>query len=392
MRALSPLNQSVEKVSQANSLQPFSPLVFSFLKALSQRLLRHPKSRGFPEITALGFWLRDSQLRNMQSALPDNRGVTYQSLGMVAHYTPANVDTMFIYSWVCSLLLGNRNIVRLSSRYSETKDVLLTELNYLFERSEYLPIAETNLFVSFAHDDPVSEVISRLADARVIWGGDETVINIKKLACKPRCRDIAFADRYSVAVVNTELLQSEGDFQELASKLWRDTEPYAQMACSSPKLIWAVGNSSRQAMQKLGHYLSVHQRELEQDLTQANNHLVTTQLLQSHEHSCQVLHQDGVTILHIENVTQQLLDWHCGQGMFYVMMFNDISDVTETVEDKLQTLSYWGWEKEVLFKILLSEPITGIDRIVPVGQALDFSHYWDGYELLTQLSKTIITK
>ncbi|MFC6804089.1 acyl-CoA reductase [Deinococcus caeni] len=36
--------------------------------------------------------------------------------GLVFHVPPANVDTIFIYSWLMSVLAGNRNVIRLSSR------------------------------------------------------------------------------------------------------------------------------------------------------------------------------------------------------------------------------------------------------------------------------------
>ena len=41
------------------------------------------------------------------------------------HVTPANVDTLFVYSWVLSLLVGNANIVRLSSRSTPVRTRIL---------------------------------------------------------------------------------------------------------------------------------------------------------------------------------------------------------------------------------------------------------------------------
>jgi len=34
----------------------------------------------------------------------------------------------------------------------------------------------------------------------------------------------------------------------------------------------------------------------------------------------------------------------------------------------------------------------GIDRIVPVGQALDFSPLWDGYVLFSELTRRVTVK
>jgi hypothetical protein len=44
----------------------------------------------------------------------------------------------------------------------------------------------------------------------------------------------------------------------------------------------------------------------------------------------------------------------------------------------------------LLLKLIENPSIQGIDRVVPVGQALDFSPTWDGYDLLAQLSRSVI--
>ena len=43
-----------------------------------------------------------------------------------------------------------------------------------------------------------------------------------------------------------------------------------------------------------------------------------------------------------------------------------------------------------MVKFLAQPSITGIDRVVPVGEALQFSPDWDGYELLTQLARKVV--
>src|SRR5229473_1854189 len=43
-------------------------------------------------------------------------GVRRFPRGLVFHVPPANVDTIFVYSWALSALAGNRNVVRISPR------------------------------------------------------------------------------------------------------------------------------------------------------------------------------------------------------------------------------------------------------------------------------------
>lgn len=390
MLVLSPKQGSLDDLTQAGVLKPFDGSVLAFLEELSKGLLHHPQKQNYPELAALGFWLRKGQLNSLKQSLLSTENVLRKPLGTVVHYTPANVDTMFIYSWVCSVLMGNSNLLRLSSRPSAVRDILLDELNRLFKQPEFEGISQTNLFVTFEHDAPVSREVSLLADARVIWGGDDSVTKIRSLPVKPRCRDIAFADRFSAALINTDVLQQESEYQELASKLWRDTQPYAQMACSSPRVIFAMGRHYQQACKKLATYMDKLFADVDADITRTTNHLVTTQLLQSQHSDSTVLHRRGVSILELAQYNREALDWHCGQAMFYLLSVQNLDDLLNFAEDKLQTLSYWGVEKQDLFKLLENESITGIDRVVPVGRALDFATLWDGYDLFSQLSRQII--
>ena len=38
---------------------------------------------------------------------------------------------------------------------------------------------------------------------------------------------------------------------------------------------------------------------------------------------------------------------------------------------------------------VLKEPPRGIVRIVPAGRALDFSHIWDGHDLIAEMSRQV---
>ena len=50
--------------------------------------------------------------------------------------------------------------------------------------------------IKYENDDIITKKISRISDARLIWGGDKTVDKIKSILTQSRCNDIAFPDRY----------------------------------------------------------------------------------------------------------------------------------------------------------------------------------------------------
>jgi hypothetical protein len=114
--------------------------------------------------------------------------------------------------------------------------------------------------------------------------------------------------------------------------------------------------------------------------------------MQSQGAASKPLVQNAICALPISSLQQQMLDWHSGAGLFLVYPLESVEDLTLLVDDKLQTLSYWQVDKDRLLKLAQSPSIKGLDRIVPVGQALDFSSVWDGFDLLSQLSRVITLK
>jgi hypothetical protein len=79
----------------------------------------------------------------------------------------------------------------------------------------------------------------------------------------------------------------------------------------------------------------------------------------------------------------------CGGGFFFECFINDLTDLALLVSRKDQTLTYFGFDKKELNEFVIKVNGAGIDRIVPVGQALNFAPVWDGYSLLNELSKRV---
>jgi hypothetical protein len=368
----------------AKPMQVNDPQVLEFLAALSQALLKEPAYKQHPELVALGFWLRPAHIQQLNS---QPHSTWRKALGLVVHFTPANVDTMFIYSWVCSLMMGNVNIVRLASAESLVKDALMQCLHNILLQPHFRDIANSNVFVSFAKESPMSAQLSLCADARVMWGGDVSVLAIKALPSKPRCRDLSFADRYSAALINGDALQTDAQVQSVAELLWRDTQAHAQQACSSPRVIYWLGSAAAQqgVFQRL-NTLAKPTAERNQTL----NHVVVSQLTQSLGHATKPLIQEAICALPVAAVQPDMLDWHLGHGMFYLVAISSLDALLPLVDEKCQTLSYWQVERDSLLKLVEQASITGLDRVVPLGRALEFSPVWDGIDMFSSLSRSLV--
>jgi hypothetical protein len=341
-----------------------------------------------PELTALGFWLRESHLRQLQRTNSQRADLVARPLGLVMHFTPANVDTMFVYSWACSLLAGNNNLVRLASQAAPVKDLLLGVLNDLFLLPEFESIARRNLFVSYPKGSQTNKDFSLQADARVIWGGDESVEAIRNLPCKPRCRDIPFADRYSAAVINGNEI-TPNDLDALAERLWRDIKPYQQMACSSPRVIFWHGATDCQ--DTLWNKMSAVAQEDTLHESRSMEHLVSAQWLQAGGNSEAGAVIGPMSVVPLVRFRPAFMDVHPGQQLCYLVPLSDLNGL-DVLDGRCQTLVHWGMAVSDLVQWIESSSSPAIDRIVPLGQALEFSMVWDGMDLLNELSQLVTVR
>ncbi|GGF52285.1 acyl-CoA reductase [Alteromonas lipolytica] len=383
-----------QDVSNASLLGVGSDVVIAFLQALSARLLKSPQMKPYPDIIALGFWLRDAQVNQWLNQLrPHNANVLIKPVGCVVHYTPNNVDSMFMYSWICALLAGNNNIVRLGSGQSEAKRLLLTTVEALFAEPAFHAVAERNMLLYFDKTSPLNAELAALADARMLWGGDESVQRIREFAAKPRCRDISFADRYSATVIDPGAESESAQLEKAAALLWQDSKAHHQLACSSPRVIFWLGDddSLRQFAALLNSQAEQQDSAPERLVGQsrANEHLITAQLLQMQGKADAPLCNKRVCLLPVHTLNDALLAQHNGDGLFYVKSINNLAALQNELPAKVQTLTYWGVEQGALLKLLADPSIQGVDRCVSIGKALTFAPDWDGYRLFTDLTRYV---
>ena len=67
----------------------------------------------------------------------------------------------------------------------------------------------------------------------------------------------------------------------------------------------------------------------------------------------------------------------------------DILALAQVVKRRDQTLTYFGFDRQEMEAFAQALNGKGIDRIVPIGQALTFNRFWDGYDLLQELTRRV---
>ncbi|MFF2178492.1 acyl-CoA reductase [Lysinibacillus sp. NPDC058147] len=383
-----PTNQSFDQALAALQVTKVLPLfdeeVLAFANYLSKQWLR---MRSQPEIVALGYWLRKSNIKEMQDQFREKNAKSIKvARGTVFHIAPSNVDTIFVYSWLLSLFAGNRNIIRLSGKSQD--NVLLTTIIEAFHTGKFNTIAKQTILCTYNHDEGATEKISEICHTRVIWGGDTTIKEIRQVPLAPLANELAFPDRFSVALLNSEALD---DIEVIVKKFYNDAFWFDQMACSSPRLIFWLGNNTK-AIEQFWRSLDQHIKSEQYEFQSA---LQVTKLTTAMQYATDKA-TDNVSLaptfirIQVTGMDIELREQHCGAGLFLECSVQSLEEIADKLADKDQTLSYYGVSKEELAVLVNAISNRAIDRIVPIGQALNFSNIWDGQQFLTSYTRKVV--
>lgn len=374
---------------------PFDDALIDYCAEFARQLSR--RSRGYAELQALAFWMRKSELIRLRAdfeALSTGKTMLLPR-GTVFHIPPANVDTIFIYSWLLSLLCGNRNIVRLSSRSSEQTDLILAIIEEMAADERFAAVSQGVAMVSYGHDEAITSLFSGASDLRVIWGGDGTVNAVRRSPLPPHASDLTFPDRVSLAVLDANAIETTPDkkLSEIAERFYNDAFWFNQLGCSSPRMVVWVGTeaASRRASQRF--FDTLHSITVNKGLVvEAGTAIAKLTFgygaaVRGDARSITAL---GSQVLVVEDATPGFTpEDFVGAGTFHSTRVEQLNDVVALVSRKLQTLSYHGFGAEQLRELVGRIGGRGVDRIVPIGQALTFNRYWDGNDLLQSFTRRV---
>jgi hypothetical protein len=393
---------SVEEALRAveaprEALAPFSEPLLAFAGELSKRLMAHPAARQFPDVVALAYWMRPAELRRLSeqfTARLDPKVVPVPR-GLVFHIPPSNVDTIFVYSWLLALLVGNRNIVRLPTQAPAQVELLCEVLDGLLAEPDFQALVSTTAMVRYGHEEEITAAFSAAADVRMIWGGDETVTSIRRIPLQARAKEICFADRYSLSAMRAGafLECSEEARVALCQRFFNDMRWFDQMACSSPRLLIWCGEPAG-CEEASGGFRTL----LAAAALQAGYAPPTASVLGKEAFAFSAIldkpveqyHRLGnaLTILRLSSL-KDLDRAHCGAGLLFECFARGLDELLVFVGPKDQTLTYFGFSQAELRAWAKRAGPQAVDRLVPVGQALAFQATWDGFDLLHELVRHV---
>ncbi|HVY94938.1 MAG TPA: acyl-CoA reductase [Bryobacteraceae bacterium] len=372
---------------------PFNDEILAFCADFSRRIFRDEQAGRYPELQALAFWMRKAELARLAAEFEQlqKTGAILVPRGLVFHVPPANVDTIFIYSWLVSVLTGNRNIIRLSPRAAEQTVIICRIFNEAMANAPE-SLRRNTVMLRYGHEREITQAISARVDVRILWGGDASVNALRSIPLPPHAKELTFSDRFSFAVIRAgRYLESDpARRKQLAGDFFNDVFWFDQMACSSPRLLVWVGapgesNAASQDFLKLVQAHAQQRAYRVQPQTRLNRFSFACRAVLDQRATG---YRDlGEFVLLDVNTAHDFEREHCGGGLLFQTHMDALTGLEPLISRRDQTMTYFGFDTPELTDFAMR--LNGIDRIVPVGQALNFNRFWDGYDLLQELTRHV---
>lgn len=390
----------LRRLDSLRAWRPFDERAINFVGKLSQKILTSRHVRAFPELAALGHWFRKARLIEMaRPYCTPVRGEVQIGRGLAFHIAPSNVDSVFMYSSLISLLAGNTNLVRVSQSGGPQQALLIAILEEIAQSREHADVVDRFVLLTYPHDDSITQQISEACMVRVIWGGDATVRAIRAVPLRPMAIELCFADRFSAAALSAEAVVKADNaaFRKLIQGFYNDTFWFSQQACSSPRMVAWVGNDADVDAAKRRFWPALT-KEVEERGVENAPAMVMARLEAAFEYAAYGLAELSQDIrltsfpTKLELSTDSLAEVreiHCGYGLFVQMRLQTLAEIGPKLTDKEQTLSVYGFEEKNYLDLISTLPQRALDRIVPVGSALAFEQVWDGEDLITAFTRRI---
>lgn len=367
------------------------PRVVDFLAKFARKLLVPAIARRHPELGSLGFFLRPAELHRAIAHMRHEEALVFPR-GNVFHIPPANVDTIFVYSWALSALAGNHNVVRISERSATAADTVLEALNATLADADPI-IGRTQRMVTYGRDDKITAALSAWSDLRVIWGGDSAVNAIRKFPLRPSGRDLTFPDRTSWAALSVDGWRAAEPAARRSAVVGFSNDSYwfDQAACSSPRTVFLVGSPAEADLVRAEFVQLLTEVVAERgwvvDASMAVEKRVNAyELAATGAATSLQFAGNAVTGMALADVGSLPRRW-IGAGAFPFVTVDSLAELVPVMNRQDQTFAHFGFGLDELTSFATALGGRGVDRIVPFGSALTFSAIWDGYDLPREFTR-----
>ncbi len=315
-----------------------------------------------------------------------------QGRGIACHWIAGNVPTLMFYSLFQAIIAKNSNIVRVPK--DNIKLVLklmepLKDIEIEYNSKKYFSkdiLKNISLVYFNSNDKLLNENMSRAADVRIIWGGEQAVKAISSLQKKTTCKDVIFGPKYSFAVFDKDVIESK-DCSNYMDIFVKDVAVFGQKACTSPQVLFIEKSKMPldETMKKLCSSFEKLKKRYPNILDEST--------------SAKVINARGKYALSLNK------NLYCSKGLDYTILINSeisleeplggrclfvkeiesIFDIKNLITNRIQTIGIACKDKSKMLQLGELVMPLGVDRIVNVGLMNIYDYPWDGYFVINEL-------
>lgn len=371
-------------------LPAFSEVAVNFLNELSKELRKDSRTKGLLDVLTYAFWIRQSSIEKEKAN--HYRYERRMGRGVAYHIAPSNVPVNFAVSMTSAVLAGNACVIRVSNKQFEQVDIICAAMRKVLKEScpEMTPYFA---IIRYEHDDEITQNLSDLCDVRIIWGGNRTIANIRRATLPPRAIEMAFADRYSLAVINADYYL-EQDCEKVAKDFYTDTYYSDQNACSSPRLVVWMGNDVKTAQERFWKELQeLAHKDYNLQPIQPINKLGAFCLMAATQKEEGTVHGDikdnFLYRIQLDKLDAEVMNYKEAGGYFMEYRAQELDEIVPILGKTCQTVAVLGVEVEEVKNLVREYGVRGVDRVMPLGKTMELSFRWDGYDMIETMSRIV---
>jgi hypothetical protein len=385
--------EDLRNMRSQKPMRIFSDRTIEFLSEVSAYLKEKNRTLLNGDIAAFYFWFRKSHLKTLQSNYDNGYHI---GRGVSLHFAPGNIPTQFAYTAAMGLLAGNCVILRLSSRETFEGKMIIDAFKHVIEK-DFPDFKGRIVFIRYPHDKKVTDMLSMLCDVRVMWGADESINIIRQSIIKAGAVELPFFTRDSAAVFNAAQILKTDDLSPLCRNFYNDTYLNDQNACSSPHIIFWLGNEKEVSLAKEKFWKAfenvLDERNWEIQAETAVKKLTSAYVAATYIPHLKIIKNDN-RIVRLEipkefESMEKLWEFSEPGGYFMEIQGERLEDMIPALGRICQTVSVFGIDTADVRKMAFENRVEGVDRVVEVGHTLDFDVIWDGFDLIQSMSRKI---
>jgi len=313
-------------------------------------------------------------------------------LGIVGHWPAGNIEIQPILSMTCALLGGNAALVRIPRGLVDLTRILMERL----EQADPGERLTRRIFMAaFEHGRlDLHEAMARAVDGAMIWGGKESVLQVRSLPFPHWAKLAVFGPRISVAAMDAGAWSDPEEQKTWCQRMARDVWQFDQQACSSPQVLYlerAPGHTTAQFLSSLQRAFETenqaHPRQtIPAALTSAITRARAAWLLG--DPSRRAVFPMGPDWTLLLGAGSELPEPVQGKTLA-VLEVDDLQDVVAKFDGNVQTLGLGMADVENEKKLALLAGQRGVDRIVKLGRMHTFVPPWDGVDLIRPMVRMV---